>query len=352
MADRQVRFVVEIPAALARAAAELVESGEFASVDEIARHGMELALADRAPTGHGPFPPLGNRKVLEVIAREHSMRGAETGPRGVAVVDTRDSGPWIWGMVNRVFPLKLTARVCAGLCVDGPTPIESLQARSVACAQLIGKVLKADDDEAGRRRNEARSVGFPLRKPLARAGQRYADHFAGRVSSDGTYVGGVFEVGLVGPVEASSRLVAPTEVGWRFALLENPVLDGTTLGAQNLSTDESRLYLREVATSVGPERSAFLSILAVLATGPVDPQQLAARTTPTTAASVAPSVGDTARAGAVGRLIDLGAAERRAQGRSASLSITDLGREALDWLAAGAGRGPAQSANHRAGMDP
>jgi hypothetical protein len=252
---------------------------------------------------------------------------------GEDVSDKGSDAAWIWGMTNRVFPLKLVTRVCAQLAVRNAPLLEQLHVAASDRAHRVWMSLSTDDDVHRRKRNDARSVGLPSSKNVDKSKVRFAQHFVGRRSARGPFIGGAFECGLIGPV-TDGITVAPTLMGWEFSALSNPVLDESPLGMRNLSTAEQTFYLQSVSAAVPAERDAFTAILEPLAKQSLSAPALVRASTPRVSKGASAVVGETARAGAIGRLLDLGAVAREAQGRNAIYTITAAGREALENLQA------------------
>lgn len=316
-----MRFVVDLSTEIARSVIGIVENGQFASADEV----VERALKD--------FIGASEQRNAITSDRARPLTGApaQGSLTGSVVANVNPKAPWIWGMVNRVFPLKVALRVCANLCVERPIALPILQRRASEAALNVGEQLTVDDQMHARKRNELRAIALPRGEEIEKSKLRFASQFVGRETGQKTYIGGLFETGLAGPV-GDLGLVAPTAMGWEFASLRNPVLDDPP-GMTNLSDDECDFYLTKTARDIPGERHAFITILKPLAAESLSPEALIRNTVPRVADSTSPVVGDTARAGAIGRLIDLRAIHRIPLGRSATLRITDRGRTALRVLA-------------------
>jgi hypothetical protein len=255
---------------------------------------------------------------------------------GTPVQSDDPNAAWLWGMINRVFPLKLAARTCADMVGNGPVLLQSLHAEFAERGRSVGDLLTAADHSQGRRRNEALAVAFPTSTVEQKALVRFAHQFVGRRSSDGRYLGGAFETGLIGVVEPGSDWVAPTAIGWEFAKIRNHVLDDGTTTGRNLNEAEGTYYMNTVAASVPAERNAFRAILGVLAiVESINASSLASELRHCQNAGQSETVWVSTRSGALARLADVGAIARTAEGRSASYRITEMGRLAMGHLGGG-----------------
>jgi hypothetical protein len=324
-----MRIVVDLPNSIARQAAQAVEIGEHASMDALVVEALSRLLGAEVPGAtisiRGNEEPGGAAQSVGAVLGS-SMAVGE-------YVHSDDPGAqWLWGMVNRVFPLKVGVRTCADMARRGPVLLQSLHATFADRGRKVGELLVASDLEQGRRRNEALAVGFPLSEDEQKARVRFAHQFIGRRSAAGTYVGGAFETGLVGVTEPGTDWVAPTELGWQFAALHNRVLDDGVAVGCNLEEPEQRFYLCEISPRVPAERNAYRAILGVLSNEPLDASALAARLLPFQNPDLPSALRDTSRSGALARLADVGGIKRIATGRSARYEITALGRNALERL--------------------
>ena len=316
-----MRIVIEIAPAAARKAFDAIEAGRFEDMDALASEAiMRLFDAD------------------DPEAEDHAsstQRPAIEGEVGSPRFRTGHSVPWVWGMVNRVFPLKLVARACANLAAgteSGGVPLHVLHREVTATAVSVGAELRAEDEALGRDRSARRSVGLPKAGQKAGSSRlRFAHHFVGRRSSDGEYSGGGFETGLLGVIDERHALIAPTKIGWDFARLANPVLDrdGKELLDSNLSEEDARCYLFRVGREVPAEADAFHAILRFLQSGSRTTHQINTEVHPCTPSDAANSVARSVRSGALGRLTDIGAVGRRTIGRGARYEIQPMGREYL-----------------------
>jgi hypothetical protein len=319
-----MRIIVELDPSVARPAIDLVERGQFGSMDTLVSEALSAFLADESRETRATSYPQCPRLL---------QAPAVAGALGDPLVNRAVPPVWVWGMVNRVFPLKIAARVVANLCGESGGVLFQVQTKTAECAAEVGAALGHDDQEHKRKRNDCRAVALPSGPQLQKSKVRFAHHFVGRRSSSGDYTGGAFETGLLGGIGSAAQWVAPTEQGWAFARLPNPVLDvwdEGSFGPSNLSEAEKEYYVLNIARAVPAEREAFTQVLAALSESPQTPQALAERVRPTVTPGSSQNVVTTTRSGALGRMADVGAIHRESQGRSALYSITSLGQQFLE----------------------
>ena len=321
-----MRIVIDLPTPIAKQVFVAMERGDFPSVDDLAAAAFSQFLVGQSDS---------ERRIQGLdVDQDESWRALLASPLTDGPTASQqgsdDAGGWMWGMVNRVFPLKLAVRVCSNMCSQGPARLQSVQTQVAECGVRIGAMLTADDKEHGRKRNECRAVGLPAAERGQKSSLRFAFHFLGRQLADGSFGGGCFDTGLLGPMNGKAQLISPTEAGWELSKLPNPVLDCVAMGTEikgvaNLSDAESEFYLSNVASSVPAERRAFAAILEALEDGPLTSAALADAVSPYIPPGRSDSVVATTRSGAIGRLVDLKAIMREPTGRSAMLGITDRG---------------------------
>jgi Arc/MetJ-type ribon-helix-helix transcriptional regulator len=321
-----MRIIVELPVTLGRRAAQAVEEGQYPSLDALVTKALTRLLSSQKTE------LCGSPSSVEALPTPAKASAEFDDMLGHAVNSPAPHAGWLWGMINRVFPLKVAARTCAQMSRTGPALLQDVHERFVSDGIRIGRLLAAYDRGQGRRRNESLAVGFPSSEEQ-KSQIRFAHQFLGRRSASGTYLGGAFETALIGVTEPGSDWVAPTRLGWRFAEIHNHVLDEGTIATDNLEDDECRFYLCQVAPQVPAEASAFAAILETLRREPLDASSLAGRLDRFQDRDLPDAVRNTSRSGALARLADVRGIRRVAVGRSARYEITSLGHEALAVLA-------------------
>ncbi|CAN5888868.1 hypothetical protein BH11GEM1_BH11GEM1_27550 [soil metagenome] len=325
-----MRIVVDLPTVLARRAAQAVEGGLYPSIDALLVEALSGLLP---PDDVKPLESAG-AQVATPVQDGANADPSPSRPVGAYVYSTAVGTGWLWGMINRVFPLKVAVRACADMTRRGPVLLQSLHAHFADEGRRIGQLLASADRDQGRRRNEALAVAFPVSSPdEQKARVRFAHQFIGRRSAGGLYIGGAFEMALLGVTEPGTDWIAPTELGWQFAELTNRVLDEGVVTGPNLDEPERRFYLCNIARRVPAERNAFTAILGVLYDAPLEASTLASRLRVFQSPDLPESMRDTSRSGALARLADVGGIVRIATGRSALYEITALGRDAYERLA-------------------
>ena len=158
-------------------------------------------------------------------------------------------------LTNRLSPLKASVRALANLAAsEGDWPrIRDFQAKAGHAARERGLQLRTEDQAAGRRGRDKRSVAWPIGANPATALERFA--YAFTLAIDGSRATGpLATLGLATVIDGRVQL---TEAGWELAAAPSPVLDG---GDGTLSRDEAVILLRQLRRSPA-EREAIAEFL-------------------------------------------------------------------------------------------
>jgi hypothetical protein len=344
-----MKVVIDISSSLYERAQKALVTHKYASLGQLASLALENQLlleaeemeSDRSNGDKVPLeerrkqsagePDVDRRKGFSELALGAIPEGTPIPTLDTAATARRDvvESGWLWGIVNRILPIKIAAR---SLLIGGEIKSGMLQQTAGLAAQraqAAAKWLSQAYGELPPPREDSMLTGLPMREPLYRARQRFADNYFGRLDKSGNAWGALFELGLAG-TDARGRTIfaALTPEGVAFAALPNPVIDLGDLGAA-LSATEIETYLDQIAMKIPRERHCFQVLLAALADrdrSVEDLSEVAVRHLPR---SLSPAAVQTMKAGALGRLQDLRFVTRMKAGRSARFAITEAGLAAL-----------------------
>ncbi len=338
-----MKVVLDVPEQALKKVQELVRSGRFSSVGVFLGAAIEnqLALEDGPSRAIRVDFPSDAPRLREAISRGEARgsvpllpvitpsenRPTASIPRS-ATLSVDETG-WIWGLLNRLLPLKVAARVAAAASNDAPVSLSDLRKKASGAAVAIGRHLAVLDGDLGNGREERLSTGFPVRNP-DKSVARFADHFVGRVATSGEVRGGLFDLGLAGSVVGASDQdrVTLTKSGWEFALLPNPVLDGGE-AKRGLSKDEASVYVTNAIRSVPREQDCLRTVLATVCSAPTTGPRLDSVIRAHFGNRIGPAEATTLRAGAVGRFLDLGLLTQRRGPGGAVFEASTFGREQM-----------------------
>lgn len=328
-----MRVIIDVSPKLFDRLQSLVDNSDYRSVADFATVAFEnQLLLESAPSTQPSASLAPNRSIGGAVApneRDQISRAlSPVASTSAALMSVEEHG-WIWGIVNRVLPIKFAARQ---LHASNLILLTDAQSEIAKAATDFAKRILANTP-GDRDRHDTLVTGFPNREPLYPAQERFANHYVGRVERSGQTRGALFELGLAGiETSAGTPRIGLTESGIEFAELPNPVIDSYEFG-QSLSEDEVSFYIEKVARAVPREMDCFTTILSALTHAPKSVEELdtIAKRRLSTGFSLAAI--QTQKAGGLGRLRDLGLIQRNKDGLTANFEITSRGQIALAGLA-------------------
>jgi len=171
------------------------------------------------------------------------------------------------------------------------------------------------------------STAFPGHADPDKGRIRYANQFVAGTTKRGELTGLPFDLRLLNKTSAESTKVSLTAAGWKFALMQNPVLDKVDESpVEKLSAEERVFLLEHISENVSVERSAYWAILTAIRKGHDSPEKLRIafnaleQETDKTRLYFA-----TQRSGAISRMSDLGLLRRDRNGIRVRYGITSEG---------------------------
>jgi hypothetical protein len=242
---------------------------------------------------------------------------------------------WIFGQYNRLLPAKVSCRGLANLLPRTGNGIDIVEASSVITGEIatLGNYLQWLDKKYGLGRDQSLVTAFPTSGTgIEKSLQRYSSQFVGNINKNGQLTGLLTDYKLVNRLGSRGSRIELTEVGWKFAQLQNPVLDdGPASPQEKLSSEEISLLVIHIAEAVPAEAFAFRMIIKAIKSGAATPESLDLYLHEHVAASDSrefrSSFLSSQRSGAVSRMTDLGLVERKREGVRVYYQATDRGIE-------------------------
>lgn len=245
---------------------------------------------------------------------------------------------WLFGLYNRILPAKVSLRALAVLTTEGKEAmaLEVVAPRIAENAAELGVYLRSLDRAFASHRDNALATAFP---EMSAEGQksrvRYQNHFVGHTVKGEQ---GGFLVGLklaVIHVIKNKPHILPTDSGWNFARIHNPLLDGPAKEpVTRLGTEEIKFMLKHIRNHVPIELYAYRVTLSLIASGANTPETLNR--------ALMRWVGDgksldneenfvsTQRGGVLGRMMDLQLVRRKREGRKIFYDVSPEGQNFLE----------------------
>lgn len=241
---------------------------------------------------------------------------------------------WLWGQVNRIFPIKLGLRILLSYAhsnqwveLDGflrkATTIASTFNRSI-CSRGI------DNKE----REEKISTGLPKSdKNEFRSQIRYRNHFLSYMRKDEKLDGALVFLKFVNlcKINESKIMIGLTEHGIEFAQIKNAVIDEGNL-ISSLTDKEVAFYLRHISLNVKGEYTAIKWALQKIESGFTKREKLneELKKDLNPLWNVSDAIINTQRSGLMARMFELKLLCKTKNGVNVNYQITNTGKEFIN----------------------
>jgi hypothetical protein len=244
---------------------------------------------------------------------------------------------WVFGQHNKLLPMKASVRALANLLLQSGNgrgiELDKAANEIASAAVHLGDLLRLQDGEQQRQRDDAFSIGFPTSssRNTEKSKLRYADQFVGSWTSDGRATGLLIDFKFINVDKSKPPKVKLTRPGLVFAFLDNPVLSDPR-AAQKFSPEEVDFLVNHISMIVPAEKFAYLATLNAIDAGASTPdeldevlkQYLSHRDDKP---PFSPEFMTTQRAGVISRMADLGLVSRERNGLRVKYLVTPRGFE-------------------------
>lgn len=235
---------------------------------------------------------------------------------------------WIFGQFNRLLPVKASCRALVNIGKER-VPLAEVATKIADEAVKLGNYLSGIDETRNANRDEAMAVAFP--RPTFRdfkSIDRFASQFVGVISKEGQITGLPAQLSLIAIDPEFPEGVLLTEAGWRFALFENPLLNGAAAEkpTDKFTPAEIEFLLGHIASHVPAEAYAYRTILSEVQKGAVTPRDLDKALAKLSKSDLQPSFLSTQRSGAISRMTDLDLIVRKRNATRVSYHCTPRGQ--------------------------
>jgi hypothetical protein len=324
--------VSDIRPELHRRAQELVPE-RYESLDELLNVALENQLVleqDRSASQSRPSlsPTSNGDDSLKRTQRDEIWDWVRSvKPGGLQSVRPPDAERWalpvLWGQVNRLLPIIAGIRVLGNMLHEQDSDRISLaewQDQATRAATVLHAYLMALDQESDRKRGDLWATGFP--RDDRGSGRRYANQFLGRGSFKAP--GAAEQLGFIAIGKQDEiATVGITEAGIELSQLANPILDRGE-ASETISLQEAQCYLNLLDRQL-PDERRFMATVAELIneTG----SRAALETAIEDRHPQWRKYAGTLRAGAIGRLHDLGCLARTREGTTVTYGLSPRAKE-------------------------
>lgn len=388
-----MRYVVEITQKQADKITKLINEAKYQSVAQFILTAIEnqIYLEESDSSTQSVFHnPLEINSSFAIKEKEHDKKGhpvidIEIEPSLLAAIKNNpktllmpkfeelacsikkeiilnEEHAWLWGQVNRIFPIKLGLRVLlVMLGNDEATDLGIFKNKAGNVALAYGKMIRSRERYDNKPRDERVSAGLPIditdskfREAVAielrkskrineidnylqqeefKSTNRYKAHFLVILRKDGTLEGAMPYLKFVNLKKLNDEKVyiGLTKEGLEFAKLKNPIIDEKNF-EKSLSDSEINFYLDHISKNVKGEKAAIEWLLRKINEGIIEREKIIQEITKEFNQfwNDSKDVINTQRAGLMARMFELGLINKRKEGISVTYSISDSGRKFLD----------------------
>ena len=338
-----MKIITDIPPNLVRKIQELIGKRVYKNISEFARIAVENQLALETSSEEpsnleadlkfvNNVQPAALEKLKLDLERSVVVEMDEPGFKDIKLPEVDDEQQiWLWGQINKIFPVKFAVRYLYNLLKDGAESIalEEFYKKVSALGREVGSFLLQEDNSNGRRRDERFSIAFPIGEEKSKSFSRFCSQFVGYKRTDGILGGALFVLKFANLKTDNRNLrIGITKNGVQFARIKNPIFDERTDG-RILSDEEISFYLDHIIKKVPGEASAFFLILNLISRG-VKGRDALNEKIKRTIANWSDDIVNTQRAGVISRLYELGLIAKYREGIFVEYSITEKGKEYLE----------------------
>lgn len=243
-----------------------------------------------------------------------------------------DKQMWLWGQINKIFPIKFVLRYLYNLLKEGNESInlEEFYKNASILGRNIGFYLLEDDKKNNRRRDERFSAAFPIGEEKSKSFSRFCSQFIGYKRIDGILGGALFVLKFANLlIDRKNVKIGITKSGLEFAKIKNPILDEELLN-RSLSNEEIDFYLLHIMKKVKGEAKAFFLVLEMINKGINERKQLNCKIKEIISVEWSENIINTQRTGLMSRLYELEMINKKRSGKFVEYIITERGKHYLE----------------------
>jgi Arc/MetJ-type ribon-helix-helix transcriptional regulator len=267
---------------------------------------------------------------------------------------------WLWGQVNRIFPIKLGLRVLLVMLGDNETiELETFRNKAGSVALAYGRMIRSKERYDNKLRDEKVSAGLPinindskfreavivelrkskrledldsyLQQEEFKSTNRYKAQFLTLVRKDGKLEGAMSFLRFVNVKQSDGKTcIGLTKAGLELAKLKNSIIDEKNF-EKSLSDEERNFYLDHVSKNVKGESGAIRWLLKKIENGAAERDKITQEIKREFNQFWEDSddVINTQRSGLMARMFELGLIEKKKNGVAVAYSISESGKKCL-----------------------
>lgn len=246
--------------------------------------------------------------------------------------DTNYEDLWMWGQVNRIFPIKVGLRILCNMQKEKGDFIilDDFYKKAGEVARYLGQQLKIIDNQLKRKRDKQVSTALPIGKNEEKTLWRYVTQFLVIKRTSGILDGAMARLKFINiqSLNNNKYLIGLTKEGIEFTKLINPILEEDLHSEKTLSDEEADFYIQHIKNHVPGESNPFKHILQIIENGVTEMTKID-KELKKIMPEWSDSVITTQRSGTLGRMNELGLLNRTKKGIKVTYNISEKGKNFL-----------------------
>lgn len=243
----------------------------------------------------------------------------------------KESEVWIWGQINKIFPVKIGVRVLHKNSFNGGgVELNHFLDSAAKYASEIGSIIKNYEKNENKDRDDKISAGLPLSAD-EKSQIRYKYQFLAYLRRDNILDGAMAILRFCNIERKNGKIfIGLTQSGYDFSSLINPVLDEGDLDT-SLSRQEVDYYINYIKNNVNSEYTAIIWMIRRINEGINDRESLNKELLEDYGKiwKCSEMVINTQRAGLIARMFELGLISKEKDGVRVTYKLTNLSKSLI-----------------------
>jgi len=346
----KMRYIIDITPKQSQTIQKYLEKGNYGSISQFISTAIEnqLALEENDIIDLMPYKPAQEAQrtknpTTAIASGNFEKYSLKNIPGFNAVIDAPEyknlvyasqsipeNQAWIWGQINKIFPVKVGVRILHQLLATKQS-IELNEFLEIVAkeAAFLGDMIRDYETKNSRMRGEKISPALPSTDEKSL--NRYKFQFMVYLRRDGLMDGAMSLMKFCNVYEEKKKqMISITESGLNFSSINNPVLDENNFDL-SLNDEERFFYINHIKENVKGEYAAIRWMLEKIKTGNNTRELLNAEIEKSFAKSwgnsTTPAVINTQRAGITARMFELGLIEKEKVGIYVTYSASEIGQK-------------------------
>jgi len=343
-----MRYIIDITPIQAKTIQKYLEKGNYGSISQFISTAIEnqLALEENDVNELMPYKPTPEiqrtpNHVAVIAPGNFEKYCLKNIPGFNAVIDAPEyknlvyasqsipeNQAWIWGQINKIFPVKVGVRILHQLLATKQS-IELNEFLEIVAkeAAFIGDKIREYETKNSRMRGEKISPALPSTDEKSQ--NRYKFQFMVYLRKDGLMDGAMSLMRFCNVYEEKKKqMIGITESGLKFSSIINPVLDNNDFD-MSLNEEESLFYINHIKENVKGEYAAIQWMLEKIKSEKNTRELLNIEIEKTYGKvwKATDAVINTQRAGITARMFELGLIEKEKDGIRVKYEVSENGEK-------------------------